>query len=247
MRAMLWLISSLLLVVGCTTEHHRAVEREVSIEYLGSLVRYEAVVLIDDIAIRGRIVANDKMGELTNAVVISDDTAGVELKVESSYVDPLLPLYAEATVHCSGLYLAREGTKLVIGNKPTTEYIVDRLSESDISIYITVDTLPTAPPTPTKRTIGEVSTSDMLRYVRIDDVAFVEEGEVWLDCDSLGMPLNSLRHITDALDTLTVVVNDATIYGTEYLPTGRVNCFGIIDSNEGEPALRIINKQTIKQ
>ena len=87
----------------------------------------------------------------------------------------------------------------------------------------------------------------MLRYVRIDDVAFVEEGEAWLDCDSLGMPLNSLRHITDALDTLTVVVNDATIYGAEHLPTGRVDCYGIIDSYEGKPALRIINKQTIKQ
>lgn len=247
MRAMLWLISSLLLVVGCTTEHHRAVEREVSIEYLGSLVRYEAVVLKDDIAIRGRIVANDKMGELTNAVVISDDTAGVELKVESSYVDPLLPLYAEATVHCSGLYLAREGTKLVIGNKPTAEYIVDRLTDSDIALHATIDTLLTTPPKPLLRTIADITPSDMLRYVRIDSVAFVERDMMWLDCDSLDIPLCSLRHITDGRDTLAVVVNDATIYGTEYLPSGRVNCFGIIDSNEGEPALRIINKQTIKQ
>lgn len=247
MRAMLWLISSLLLVVGCTTEHHRAVEREVSIEYLGSLVRYEAVVLKDDIAIRGRIVANDKMGELTNAVVISDDTAGVELKVESSYVDPLLPLYAEATVHCSGLYLAREGTKLVIGNKPTAEYIVDRLTDSDIALHATIDTLLTTPPKPLLRTIADITPSDMLRYVRIDSVAFVERDMMWLDCDSLDIPLCSLRHITDGRDTLAVVVNDATIYGTEYLPSGRVDCYGIIDSNEGKPALRIINKQTIKQ
>lgn len=246
MRAMLF-ISSLLLVVGCTTEHHRAVEREVSIEYLGSLVRYEAVVLKDDIAIRGRIVANDKMGELTNAVVISDNTAGVELKVESSYVDPLLPLYTEATVHCSGLYLAREGTKLVIGNKPTAEYIVDRLTDSDIALHATIDTLLTTPPKPLLRTIADITPSDMLRYVRIDSVAFVERDMMWLDCDSLDIPLCSLRHITDGRDTLAVVVNDATIYGTEYLPSGRVNCFGIIDSNEGEPALRIINKQTIKQ
>ena len=51
MRAMLWLISTMLLAVGCTTEHNAVGERKVSIAYLGSLVHDEAVLLKDDISI----------------------------------------------------------------------------------------------------------------------------------------------------------------------------------------------------
>ena len=87
----------------------------------------------------------------------------------------------------------------------------------------------------------------MLRYVRIDGVEFIEKGQAWLDCDSLDRPLCSLRHITDGCDTLSVMVNDATLYGAEKLPTDRLNCFGIIDTYAGDLALRIINKQAIAQ
>lgn len=244
---MLWLISALLVAVGCTTEQRVASEREVSIAYLGSLVRYEAVLLKDDISISGRVVATDKMDEIANAVVIADETAGIALQVETSNSDAALPLYSEVKVHCSGLYLAREGQRLVVGNRPTAEYSVDRLTDSDIALHATIDTLLSTPPEPLLRTIGEIAPSDMLRYVRIDGVEFVEQGKAWLDCDSLDMPLNSLRHITDGCNTLTVVVNDATIYGAEALPSGTLSCFGIIDSHEGELALRIINKQAIAQ
>ena len=244
---MLWLISALLVMVGCSVEQNRAKEREVSIAYLGSLVRYEAVLLKDDISICGRVVATDKLGEITNAVVIADETAGVALQVESSNSDISLPLYSEATVHCSGLYLAREGQRLVIGKRPTAEYSVDRLTDSDIALHTTIDTLLKRPPNALSRTIAKISPSDMLRYVRIDGVEFIEKGQAWLDCDSLDRPLCSLRHITDGCDTLSVVVNDATLYGAEKLPTDRLNCFGIIDTYAGDLALRIINKQAIAQ
>jgi hypothetical protein len=247
MRAMLWLISALIFAVGCSTEQRAVGEREVSIAYLGTLVHYEAVLLKDDISISGRVVATDKMGEIANAVVIADETAGVALQVETSNSDIALPLYSKATVHCSGLYLAREGQRLVIGNRPTAEYSVDRLTDSDIALHTTIDTLLTTPPSALLRTIPDITSSDMLRYVLIDDVEFVEQGKAWFDCDSLGSPLPSLRHITDGRDTLTVVVNDATIYGAEPLPSGTLNCYGIIDSHEGELVLRIINKQAIKQ
>lgn len=246
MRAMLWLISVMLLAVGCSQERPEAIEREISIAYLGSKVRYEAVLLKEDIAIRGRIVATDKMDEIEKRVVIADPTSGIELKVESSNADLLLPLYAEATVHCSGLYLAREGDKLVLGRQPSTVYSVDRLSESDILRYVSVDTSPTAPPEALRRTIDQITGYDLLCYVRIDDVEFVERDSLWLDFDK-NTPRHTLRHITDGVDTLGVAVNDATEYGSEPLPTGKLNCYGIVDSYKGDLVLRIINKQAIKQ
>lgn len=246
MRAMLWLISAMLLAVGCTRESHEAIEREISIAYLGSKVRYEAVLLKEDIAIRGRIVATDKMDEIEKRVVIADHTSGIELKIDSNNADLLLPLYAEATVHCSGLYLAREGGRLVLGRQPSSVYSVDRLSESDIARYVSIDTSPTAPPEALPRTIGQITGYDLLCYVRIDDVEFVESGSQWLDFDE-NRPQHTLRHITDGVDTLGVAVNDATIYGSELLPTGKLNCYGIVDSYKGDLVLRIINKQAIRQ
>ena len=240
---MLWLISALLIAVGCTTEQRAAWEREISIAHLGSLVRYEAVLLKDDISICGRVIANDKMGEITNTVVIADETAGVALQVESTNSDISLPLYSEVTVHCSGLYLAREGQRLVIGRQPTAEYSVDRLTDSDIALHTTIDTLLTTPPKALLRTIRDISPNDMLRYVRIDSVEFIEKDMAWLDCDSLGLPLPSIRHITDGRDTLAVAVNDATIYGSEPLPKVKICCIGIIDIYLGELSLRIIDQQ----
>ena len=243
MRAMLWLISTMLLAVGCTTEHNAVGERKVSIAYLGSLVHDEAVLLKDDISICGRVVANDKMGEITNAVVIADESAGIALQVETTYADLLLPLYSEVTVHCSGLYLAREGQRLVIGKRPTAEYSVDRLTDSDIALHTTISTTPSTPPEALQLSISDIDYNKMLRYVRIDSVEFIEKDMAWLDCDSLGLPLPSIRHITDGRDTLAVAVNDATIYGSEPLPKGKICCIGIIDIYQGELSLRIIDQQ----
>lgn len=247
MRAMLWLISTMLLAVGCTTEHNAVGERKVSIAYLGSLVHDEAVLLKDDISICGRVVANDKMGEITNAVVIADESAGIALQVETTYADLLLPLYSEVTVHCSGLYLAREGQRLVIGKRPTAEYSVDRLTDSDIALHTTISTTPSTPPEALQLSISDIDYNKMLRYVHIDGVEFVEQGEAWLDYDEFGSPLPSLRHITDGRNSIGVIVNDAAIYGAESLPSGRLRCFGIIDTYAGDLAIRIINKQAIAQ
>lgn len=247
MRVMLWLISALLLAVGCTTTTDDYPSGEVSIAYLWSYCKRGSTPILHDLAIRGRVVANDKMGEVSHCIVVDDGTAGIKILVESDYIDDIVPLYSEVSILCSGLYLGRENGHLVMGQKPTGDYVVDRLNDLNLSLYIQSLTTPTTPPTPLRRTISSLSAHDILRYVEIDNLRFVESGRPWLDYDSLSTPQHSLRHLTDGHDTLRVAVHPSAVYGSEELPEGNLNCLGIIENYRDTLALRIIHKQAIRQ
>lgn len=245
---MLWLISALVLAVGCGPEtYDEQPSGEVSIAYLWSLCRSGSVSVTRDLSIRGRVVATDKMGEVEHRIVVDDGTAGIELHVESRNADAIVPLYAEADILCSGLYLGRDGDHLVLGQKPTGEYVVDRLTDERLRLYVRAITTPETPPMPLRRTIAQLTPYDILRYVRIDSLCFVEAGRSWLDYDSLGIVQHSVRHLTDGCDTLPVRVHPSTIYGPEPLPGGKLNCWGIVESHRDTLALRIINKQAVAQ
>ena len=233
----------MLLMVGCRAEPDdgfKGEPHEVSIGYLWSLTRWLSQPIVEDYIVAGRVVANDKMGEMTKAFVVDDGSAAIEIKVDSECVDQLFPLYSEVTVRCTGLSIGREGGKVVLGEHPTGEYVVDRIAESRIGLYVTMRATADAPPTPRERSIGELSWREVLGYVRISDVEFVEKGEKWCDTDTLSYVM---RHITDRVDTLPVVVSPQVVYAEELIPEGVVDCSGIVDWADGARALRIINRQ----
>lgn len=236
--------------VSCTTESLRAPRGQVSVAYLWSLTSERSVTIKNDIYIVGYVVANDKLGELNNAIVIDDGSGGIELKVEGEEINAVVPLFSRVMLRCSGLNIGREGAKTVIGRAPTAEYVVDRIDRDDILNYLTLlDNQDTAL-VGERVTIEQANTDKMLRYVAISNLLPIkeEQGLTWCDSEqSSEEHRTSVRHFHDLSDTLRVVVDGACYYASERLPKQTCTLRGIVDWHDGDIALRISAHQVFKQ
>lgn len=240
-----------MLFVACrptAEDEYRYAGREVSIAYLKSLCISMAEPITLDLSIAGRVVANDKMGELNRAIAIMDDTAGIELKVECDDIDPIIPLYSEVVVRCSGLWLGREGEKIVLGAKPSSHYVVDRVAESELGNILLEVSLPSSTPQSRRRKVAEIEPGDMSCLVRVERLRFADatSGAQWCERDSLtGRYITTLRYAEDATGVIGVVVDKECDYRMETLPEGEVTLFAVVDRYTSERVLRITNHSII--
>lgn len=235
-------ISSLLLI-GCTADSHPR-SPKVSIAYLWSLSSDRSVAVREDCYIEGRVVLTDKFGEVQQVAVIADASGCIELKIDSRNVERLLPVDALVRVRCSGLCVGREGRKVVLGAPPTSEYVVDRIAETEVYNYVEIVDMWDMSDYAVSVAIGAVGEDDIMQYVDIDGVWFVgaDEGVRWCDCDADGEFTQSLRRLTDGRDTLRVVVGAATEYAADMLPRGTLRCRGVVEWYRDSVALRIAHR-----
>lgn len=244
MRGIVLSISLLLFAVACDRDSDKERSHHCSIAHLWSYVGYSTVIIPDDIYVEGYIIANDKYGELNKCVVVADSSGGVAINIDTDNVERMLPLYSRVRVNCSGLWIANNGTKLLLGAKPTGEYLVDRIPAKSVLYHIHPlpgdDSLPVV----NQRTIATLHDRDMLTMVSIEGLSLVEEehGAMWADIDpNTGRTIDTQRHFTDSCDTLVVVVAASCHYAKESIPNKPLRLSGIVDKYAGKTALRVIN------
>lgn len=203
--------------------------------------------ITQDIYIEGCVVANDKLFEIEKALVIADDSGGMELKIDEEYINDIVPLFSHVRLRCSGLNIGREGAKLVIGAPPTGEYVVDRIASEEIFNYIsfTSDNI-TAPPSATID-INDIDSRSVLRYARFEDMVLsrTEQGAKWCDMNEENEYRSTVRHFIHDSDTLRVVTSGGCYYASELIPTTECTLIGIIDWYEEDYALRITSHQVL--
>lgn len=244
-RIALYISIVVLMAVACTRPIGvHTVEGDVSVAYLRSLADERSQRIKSDIWIEGDIVFNDKLNEAYKAIVLYDATAGVEVKLDMENINHRLPLFSHLRLRCEGLYIGREGERVVLGAKPTGEYVVDRISESELDNRITI--LQGEDNTYMAKTIAvsDVDLAIVSSYVRIEGLSLIAEqvGSMWCDVDAkYRIHEYSLRHFTDGADTLTVATLNKCHYATEPIPDDVVTLMGVVDSYEGSPVLRISN------
>lgn len=235
---------ALLFVAACTPVEDAPLRGEVSIAYVWSLAQERSVKIKHDIYVSGRVVLNDKLGEVSHCFVLADESGGLEVKVDSKSVDRYVPLYSDVTLRLSGLSIGRQGGKLVVGKHPTGEFVVDRVAEEEIFNHITLSTTADIAPSARRVTISDIELYDLLTYVRLDALCFLEADghRCWCERDTLsGDYVTTVSHLTDGRDTLRVVVDGGCRYASEPLPSAVEHCYGIVDWHQDDIALRISN------
>lgn len=219
------------------------VDGVISIAHLCGMAKSRSMPIKENLIVRGYVVANDYLGELVGAVVIDDGSGGVKVMVEADKVATYLPLHSSVTLYCSGLYMGRMGGGIVIGERPTSDFVVDRISENRIFDYMAVDDA-VAAPKPLRRNIEDIGRADVYRYVVVGGVSFVpqEQGLTWCDKDhETGFYLNSIRHLTNGEVVIPLVVSKECAYASEVLPPHTFECEAVVDIYDGEVSLRITN------
>lgn len=243
---------AMLLVVGCSVESSQPISGHVTIAYLQSLAKDRSQPIESDIYVEGYVVAGDHMfRELEYAVVIDDGTAGVELKIDCHNIGEQIPLFSYVRLNCSGLSIGREGPRLVLGAVPTGEYVVDRISESEIFNYLSSPDLFRDAPEPRDLAIHELSSGLVLSYAQFNNLRVVDDdrGKEWCDV-SLENPnerVTTLRYFTDGIDTLAVMTSANCLYGSDPIPDKALSLVGIVEWREGDYALRVSGHQIFEE
>lgn len=246
------LILSILLCVSCDKERHFELTGDVSVASLWSLCTERSRPIKEDVYISGYVVANDIYKELCNSIVIADSSGGIELKIECENINDIVPLFSHVRLRCSGLSIGREGNKVVIGATPTTNYVVDRITQQQLLNYLTIiDDSPTIPNGKDIH-ISDIDVNKVLCYVAIHNLKVVsdEATKTWCERDTTSYfderYLTTIRHFVDGCDTLRVVTFKECVYASEQMPTQRCSLQGIIDWHDGDYALRISSHQIDK-
>ena len=246
MRRIVLYISFVLMAIACTRPAATHVVRgDVSVAYLRSLADDRSQRIKSDLWIEGDVVLNDKIGESYKSLVLYDGTAGVELKVDIDKIDYVIPLFSHFRLRCEGLYIGREGNRVVLGAAPSTEYVVDRISESELDNRVEIIWGKDNTHAAKSIAIGDMEHTPLSSYVRIEHLTLVgeESGQMWCDGDAHARPYeSSLHHFTDGADTLTVATLNKSYYATESLPDGLLALMGVVDSYDGQRVLRLSNR-----
>jgi hypothetical protein len=236
-----------LLHAGCSrsTDYNDTGHR-CDIAYLWSLSRDNSVAIKEVAAIEGMVIANDKLNEVTKRIIVVDNSGGIEIAIEAEDIDEIIPLYSTIRVNVAGLHIGRQGKKCILGTRPTGEYVVDRIKERDLPLYITPLSKGELV-SPKQMRIADIENRHLLHYVYIENVQFIDEeqGLEWCDLNDEGHYVESIRHITDGIDTLRVVCAGECIYASAQIPSGRHNVYGVVDYAQRDIALRVVDNQVL--
>lgn len=213
-----------------------------SVAWLKSRCKGESTLLTDEIVVRGRVVANDRFGEWSRALVIADETGGITLFADAASLAERYPFGASVVLYCNGLRLHDYGGKIVVGAEPS-DYGFG-IPQERIASHLHREADAPAAPVPIVVTLGRIAARHIDTYVQVTDVHFCEQG-CWCDKDpATGRFVDTDRTIADdAGGRFVVRTRGGCLYAGEPLPEGKGSLCGVVDCFNGRFSLRVVNRE----
>ena len=239
---LLTILFSLSLLLACHNDGEKHT-KEVSINHLKSLCVGEHHRIVEDISIRGIVVATDWLGELHKSAIIVDESDGLEFAIDIRNINEILPVNSEVTINCHGLMLARIGGNIKLGAPPTGDFPLDNIDENLFHSYIRIVGF-NRQIEPTVKCIDELCAEDICTLLQIDNIRICneEQGLTWCDMEE-GEAITTVRTFVDSEgNTLAVQTLSTCHYADEVIPTNEISVVGVIDYSDNRPFLKIINR-----
>lgn len=214
-----------------------------SVVWLKSQCRGESRLLTEDIAVRGRVVANDCYGEWSRSLVIADETGGITIFADDSQLADRYPFGAAVVLYVNGLRLYDYGGKVVVGSAIPSAYGFG-LEPTAITAHLHRDADFPSPPEPRTVSVGNIAAEHVDTYVRITGVRFLEQG-CWCDKDpATGRYVDTDRTVVDdAGHRFRIRTKGGCAYAKEPLPSGKGSLCGVVDYFNGDYSLRVVNRE----
>jgi hypothetical protein len=144
------------------------------------------VTIPDSLIVRAVVVADDRSGNFYKTLIIQDESAGIELKVNSIGLFNQFPIGRELFILCKGLVISdfngliQLGGSTYLDNNGGTR--LGGIEEVLISRFLIPGRTNQAP-APLERTITTLRLADLSRLVRLDEVQFAESSANQLYAD----------------------------------------------------------------
>ncbi|MBH1958979.1 MAG: choice-of-anchor J domain-containing protein [Flavobacteriia bacterium] len=198
---------------------------EVKQLYSGSLTQINGNFLV-----KAKVTANDETGNLFKYIYIEDATGGIRVNINKTnlYQDSRFKVGKEIYIKLKDLYIGNVSGELQIGQPFNGN--AGQIAEADVYKHFFDTNLPATPVVATERTITQLTTGDVGRWIKLKDLQFI-------DAD-LGQPYASggvtNRTLEDCAGNkiLLRTSNFATFAGAE-VDGGKGDVYGILSVFNG--------------
>ncbi|MBN2730256.1 MAG: choice-of-anchor J domain-containing protein [Bacteroidales bacterium] len=182
----------------------------------------------EDTIIEGIVIANDESGNFYKTIVIQDNTAGIEVKIDRYDMYTEFKVGQRVFIKCRGLYLGDYGGLTQLGYIYAGD--IGRIPDIMVDDHIFRDSLPEAAPTPTLLTIPTLSPTYLSMLVRIDSVHFIEVGQPFAESTA-----TTNRTVEDASgNQLLIRTSNYASFAADNVPAGMGSIVGVLSIYNGD-------------
>lgn len=185
-----------------------------------------AMKIEDDVKIGGIVVSDDTDSNVFKKVYIEDETGGITVGVDDSFVSKTLALGTKVVFNAKGLDAIFYEGLLQIGSSTAQ---ANRISLADFESRITTVSVGNKV-TPKVVTIETLNSSNLNTLVQLSGVTIVEAGQPYAN-----PKVNTNRTIKDASGkTLTMRNSGFSKFADQIMPSGNLTIVGLVETHKGE-------------
>lgn len=237
----------LLCVISCSkTDTIENISQDYnSIAYLKSQLRGNTTAIVEDIIINGYVVANDFYSEQYKSIIISDYSGGLEINIDADNLYQRFPIFSNVTIHCTTLWVGEYGGRVILGERPTGEYSVDRIDEENINRYIKINTDAKPMALPQSIDISDIDERHIGNIYLLEDVCIISPCSTWCLWDTENEQYIATEHTVEDRhgNKISLRIPQHVTYAAEKIPQGWGSMVVIVEYFNGEYSLAPTNYQ----
>ena len=223
----------------------------VSVAFLKSHYRGYPYTVVENMFIRGWVVSSDRSGNYYKTLAVEDDSAAIEIKLDSESLFETYFVGSVVEVACNGLTLGSYGGVVQLGAASDSGYETDYITAKDIARTVRIVGQLDHAPVPEILAVDGVSDSHIGRLVAFENVQFVDAADgnmTWCDADpdsSVGYR-DTDRTITDRFGhKLLVRTSRYAGFASWRLPAGSGRIEGIMSCFGGNFQLKVVSPEIL--
>lgn len=190
----------------------------------------------DNIYIKGKVTANDETGNLYRYIYIEDATGGIRININKAntiYQDYRFKVGKNLIVKLQDLYIGKYNGEFQIGTLSGST--LGFIAEADIYKYLFDSNEPATSVTATEKTIPQLTSDDVGKWIKIKNVQFVDT--------ELGNTYSGNRTLIDCTGNKIILrTNSQASFSSAMIDNGKGDIYAILSIYNGVYQL-IIPKQ----
>lgn len=181
-----------------------------------------------DTIIQGIVIGNDESGNYYKTMIIRDNTAGIELKLDQTNLYTEYKIGQRVFIKCKGLYIGNYGNLIQLGY--IYQGAIGRIPQIFIKNHLFKDSLPGAAPIPVLTTIPSLPSTPLSTLIKLENVHFELAGDEFAPQTADA----TSRNLLDDANNIVVIRTSkyANFAGTK-MPEGKGTIVGVLSIFNG--------------
>jgi len=191
------------------------------------------VQITGDFYVRAQVTANDETGNLFKYLYVEDATGGIKVNINRAdlFLENRFKVGKDLNIKLKGLYIRNVSGELQIGSNDSSSAVAYRIKDEEIYKYLFDNNTLAKSVVATERTISQLSSGDVGRWIKIKDLEFIDGDLGKTYADGTATSNRTLKDCTG--NTVTLRTSGRAIFGLKAASTievagGRGDIYAIV-------------------